>query len=102
MSSAQLACNPDAIRMAERSRYKDLITRLRTALKDRTELPFGYAYHLDLTSISLPEVAEWITLERLCCPFLSFQLDLEADRAIHLTLRGPNGVKAILQGEFPA
>jgi hypothetical protein len=47
----------------------------------------------------LPEVSEWISLERLCCPFLMFQLE-GASEVSRLTMRGPDGVKAILQQQF--
>ena len=41
--------------------------------------------------MTLPEVAEWITMERLCCPFLAFQLDVNANGESRLTLRGRRG-----------
>ena len=96
-----LACNIQAISAADRPRYNDLVRRLRLALQDRSELSDGYAYKLDTKTITLPEVAEWITMEQLCCPFLSFQLDVRSDGASQLTLRGPAGAKAILREEFP-
>ncbi len=68
---------------------------------DRRELPDGYDYLLDSAKITLPEVSEWITMERQCCPFLIFQLE-GADEALRLTMRGPDGVKAVLRAEFPA
>jgi hypothetical protein len=96
-----LACNLKAISAAERPRYSDLMKRLRAAVQDRSELPDGYAYTLDTKKITLPEVAEWITMERLCCPFLTFQLDVKGNGESALTLRGPQGAKAILREEFP-
>ena len=95
-----LACNPKAIRAAERPRYNDLMKRLRAAVQNRTELTDGYAYKLDTQQITLPEVAEWITMERLCCPFLTFQLDVKGNGESALTLRGPEGAKEILREEF--
>ena len=96
-----LACNLKAISAAERPRYNDLVKRLRVAVTDRNELTDGYAYKLDAKKITLPEVAEWITMERLCCPFLTFQLDVKGNGDSQLTLRGPVGAKAILREEFP-
>src|ERR1700730_3017990 len=93
---APLACNLTAISAAERPRYNDLVKRLRVAIQDRRELSDGYSYKLDTTKITLPEVAEWITMERQCCPFLIFRLEDS-----ELTLRGPVGAKAILSKEFP-
>lgn len=100
MASSILACNIQAISGAQRPRYDDLVSRLRAAMLDRKELADGYSYSLDSAKITLPEVSEWISLERLCCPFLMFQLE-GAGEVSRLSMRGPDGVKAILQQEFP-
>lgn len=99
MASPVLACNIEAISAVQRPRYNDLISRLRAAIRDRKELQDGYTYSLDSQIITLPEVSEWITMERLCCPFLNFQLE-EAGEASCLTMRGPEGAKAVLEEEF--
>ena len=70
-------------------------------MRDRRELSDGYEYLLDSAEITLAEVSEWITIERLCCPFLVFQLE-GAGKDCRLTMRGPDGVKALLREEFPA
>ena len=100
MASTGLVCNIQAIDAVQRPRYDDLVARLRFAMRDRKELPDGYTYALDSAEIALPEVSEWITMERLCCPFLIFQLEV-AGEASRLTMRGPEGAKAILEAEFP-
>src|SRR6266566_1490322 len=82
--SAPLACNMKAISAARRPRYNDLVKRLRIAVTYRSELSDGYAYKLDTKKITLPEAAEWITMERLCCPFLAFQLDVKGNGASQL------------------
>ena len=101
MASPVLACNIQAISAVQRPRYNDLVTRLRSAMRDRRELADGYSYSLDFAKITLQEVSEWITMERQCSPFLIFQLE-RADEALRLTMRGPDGTKAVLQAEFPA
>ena len=98
---APLACNINAIAAEAQPRYRDLTNRLRASIMDRTELPFGYIYGLNNTSISLPELAGWVTFERLCCPFLSFLIEIDSSGGVHLTMRGPKGAKEILQEEFP-
>jgi|SRR5579871_744686 len=99
---APLACNLKAIPPEKHPRYRDLISRLRASITARTELPFGYSYTLNTESISLPELADWVTLERLCCPFLNFLIEIDTAGAVHLTVRGPKGVKQVLEEEFPA
>jgi hypothetical protein len=101
-SSPPLACNLNAISAAERPRYSQLMKQLRAAVRERQELSDGYSYRLDGNSVSLPEVAEWMKLERLCCPFLTLQLEASGQATDwRLHLRGPAGVKAILNLEFP-
>jgi hypothetical protein len=95
-----LACDLNAISPDARPRHSALTTQLRAAMRNRADLLGGYKFKIDSEAITLPEIAEWIALERLCCPFLTFQLDVRgAD--VRLTLSGPEGAKAILQREFP-
>ncbi|SRR5579884_1218667 len=101
-SAPAIACNLKAIAGAERSRYKELVKRLRTAIRRRTEIADGYIFQLDSRTVTLPEAAEWISLERLCCPFLTLQLSVSGNRQYWLlTLTGPEGVKPLLNAEFP-
>lgn len=98
-----IACNLKAIKAAERPRYNDLMKRLRAAVRERNILDDGYSYELNVAAISLPEVAEWMSMERLCCPFLTLHLSAAGNRdGWVLTLTGPEGVKALLAAEFPA
>src|SRR5882757_2988375 len=86
--SPSLACNLNAISAAERPRYSSLARRLKAAMGERRELANGYAYSIKPSGISLPEVAEWISFERLCCPFLTFQLEVsghESDWKVQLS-----------------
>jgi len=102
-AAVTIACNLKAIGSKERPRYNDLMKRLQAAVRNRKILPDGYAYQLDQKAITLPEVAEWMSLERLCCPFLKLQLSATGQQTGWLlTLTGPEGVKPLLQAEFPA
>jgi hypothetical protein len=95
--ACRLAALPDP------RRYRTLSGKLRSALSGSAELPDGYSYSLHGEQLSLAELGEWISLERLCCPFLNFELTVSgADPLWWLTLTGPEGTKAILEREFPA
>jgi hypothetical protein len=97
-----IACNLKAMGSRDRRRYNDLMKRIRAAVRNRKTLPDGYAYQLDQKAITLPEVAEWMTLERLCCPFLKLELSATGQQMDWgLTLTGPDGVKPLLQAEVP-
>jgi hypothetical protein len=97
-----IACNLKAISAAERPRYNHLMKRLRLAVRYRSELRDGYSFDLNGKAISLIEAAEWIGMERLCCPFLTLQLSASGNHADWiLKLTGPPDVKALLEAEFP-
>jgi hypothetical protein len=98
---ANLTCNLNAISAIGKPRYSDLVKRIRAAIQDRTEIVDGYEFKLDSKTVALPEVAESISMERLCCPFLILQLSATGHQEHWvLTLSGPEGVKPILQSAF--
>lgn len=101
-SATIFACNLKAISTSDRPRYADLVHRLRTAIRSRREIANGYTYKLNSATISLSEAAEWIGMERLCCPFLTLQLSASGKEDDWvLTLTGPKGAKALIEAEFP-
>jgi hypothetical protein len=70
-------------------------------MRSRAEVSEGYAFELDSAAVTLPEVAEWITMERLCCPFLTLQLSASGEEEHWvLTLTGPEGVKPFIEAGF--
>ena len=97
------ACNLKTISSAERLRYDALVKRIREAMRDRMETSNGYVFKLDSKTVTLLEAAEWMGMERLCCPFLTLQLAASGNQTDWLlTLTGPEGVKSLLDAEFPA
>lgn len=97
-----LACVPGAIPAGERAAHFERLTRLfTTAVREKRELPDGYAYRFDAEAFE--ELAAWMTRERRCCPFLRFTLELTPnDGPIWVTLTGPAGSHAFLDAEIPA
>ncbi len=96
-----IACNMAAISSAQRPRYDDLVKRLRGSIQGRREIADGYTFRLDPNRISMAELGEWIALERLCCSFLTFNVEVKSDGATQLSMRGPEGTKAVLAEDFP-
>jgi hypothetical protein len=97
-----LACDPDAISVTQRPRYNELMKRLHASIQNRSEVSDGYTFKLDPKGITLAELGEWITLERLCCSFLIFNLEVNNDGGTQLSMRGPEGTRAVLAEDFPA
>jgi hypothetical protein len=103
MSKAtSFVCKLDAISPAQRARHSELAARLADAVAERRELADGYrVLRVAAEKIDLAAAAEWITLERRCCPFLRFQLEAEPDDGpVWLRLTGATGVKEFLRGEL--
>ncbi len=94
-----LACDLSALDVTERDRRQILAERLHVAPQDMRDLSDGYAfrYPADLCLA----VAEFIALERRCCPFFRFVLELEPDGGpLWLRLTGLPGVKAFIRSEL--
>jgi hypothetical protein len=94
-----IACNLAALNHTERDRLSALLDKLTTGAVHRQELRDGYAYEIVPAKVSFREVAEWVSLESRCCPFLNFRIDL-AGRAVRLQLTGGSGVKQFIQAEM--
>src|SRR5258708_1710450 len=100
-SQAPFACNLKAFTPEQRQRWRALIEQTIGAVMSVRELPDGYALHLDTRKVSLVQAAEWIALERRCCPFFDFQLDVHGeDGTVWLALKGREGVKQFIQQDF--
>jgi hypothetical protein len=102
-ASIPVACVPLALTGEERARSAELRQKIAADIGQFLELPDGYAFRLSGDPEGLRSVAEWVPLERRCCPFLEFRLSWLAG-ADHpeLALIGPEGTKEFLHGEIPS
>jgi hypothetical protein len=100
-SEAPFACSMTALSAAERAHHKDLSAELHAAVKEIRELPNGYAFRLSGERRSLAMLSEWVSLERLCCPFFTFQIEAASEtQPVWLRITGREGVKVFMQSEF--
>jgi hypothetical protein len=99
-----IVCRPQALTEDERSRYEALLAELAAAMQDTQPLANGYAFRLRPDASAFRNTAEWIALERRCCPFLSFELRWHPgdDASPWLSLTGPEGTKAFLAAVVPS
>ena len=96
-----IACDLNALTPAERERRRTLVGALAQAIVGRAELDHGFELRVDLARLDLPVLAEWIALERRCCPFLHFRVELAAgDSSLTVALSGGEGVKDFLRAEM--
>lgn len=90
-----------AISAEERPLHEATIEELRRAIQEIKELPDGYALRFAASYQSIMLLCEFISRERLCCPFFTFELLAEAgERPLWLRLRGEDGIKQFIAAEL--
>lgn len=99
--SSPIACLMDALSPAERKRRAEILSGLRARLTGTSETPDGIAFRLPNERDIPVLVAEFVSYESRCCPFLRFEVEVEAEGGpIHLRMGGRDGVKDFLRAEF--
>jgi len=95
------ACDMTAIAPEQRGAHIAAIERLFHSAQNMRELPHGYGFELPNESDVLLTAAQFITLERLCCPFFSFGIEIEREGgSMWLSLTGLEGVKPFIMAEI--
>ena len=93
------ACNMRALTKNERTEHLKLTRTLLSGVKEQKELANGYAFRL--SGATIVEAARWVSLERKCCPFFTFGLDLEGhDGPLWMRVTGSDGIKPFIRAEF--
>jgi hypothetical protein len=101
MTEAVLACNANAFTPEQRARYGELKRGLLPRASSILDVPNGLEMTHDADTQTILELAEFATLERLCCPFLTFNLEIAPnDAGSKLTLTGPDGTSSFLRHEL--
>jgi hypothetical protein len=94
-------CNLKALSVKERARHMQLTYEIERANVETVEMANGFAFRFQNGTVSLAELAEWISAERKCCPFFDFEIEQQADDGpLWLKLRGKEGAKAFMRSEF--
>jgi hypothetical protein len=93
----------DALDPKQRARHGELLRELAGAVTNVEDLPDGIAVRFPARPYVFLRLAEWMELERACCPFLDFGLIFEnrVPMTMRLAVRGPAGVKDFLRAELP-
>jgi hypothetical protein len=96
-----LVCLPQAIPVKYRRRHLELREYLIQAALGIEEASNGYRMRFQNDGETIINVAEFVTLERLCCPFLRFTIDIApGGRAVWLFMTGAEGAKEVLAQEM--
>ncbi len=86
-----------ALSPAESQRYDVLRRSVLDAVGDVKSTVIGFRLRVG-ESVSAGSIAEWMTLEHRCCPFLTLQLALKSD-GIWIEMGGSAVIKDFLKDE---
>ena len=90
-----------AIAPDQRSKHLATSRKLFSRIEEFRELPNGYEFRLADGPGLISQLAEFVSLEKLCCPFLTFVIQIDAESGpVWLRLTGRDGVKAFIREEI--
>jgi hypothetical protein len=96
-----LVCNMDVFTPAQREAHIQTTTDLIQGVHSVHEIENGYEFRFPNETQFISRIAEFISNERLCCPFLEFNLKIISNRdPVSLSLTGPIGTQEFLRAEF--
>jgi len=85
----------------EKNRYNQLRDKIFNNLVRTEELADGYSFVFSESARDLlHDLADWIPLEKKCCPFLQFSVLINQDEYVRLQLTGPSEIKNFLLNEL--
>jgi hypothetical protein len=100
-TNTPIAC--DLTVLQDHEQHSATIRDIFAAVQEVRELSNGYAFRLPAETDMLRHTMEFIANERLCCPFFTFGLELEApSTTLWLSLSGGENVKEFIQAHFSA
>jgi hypothetical protein len=94
-----LACVANAVAPDKQEYWvKEIVPNLYKAVEEIQELPNGWALRFPSTAEILTLAAEDLHIERLCCPFVNYTLEIEPHQGpFWLRMTGGAGVKEFLK-----
>lgn len=99
--AGSLYCDMKALTPAERAVHREATAKLLGAVLARRPHGDGYTFEIDGARFELSRASAWMALERKCCPFLRFQLDVPAGEGrFTMRIRGPKGTREFLDEEL--
>jgi hypothetical protein len=94
-------CNMSALNQDQRKRHDILTRNLLAKHVQIEELADGYGLRFPNDRLLFTALSEWVTLEQLCCPFLTLTIESQRDQGpIWLRVSGEDGVKDFLRAEL--
>jgi hypothetical protein len=99
--SKPIACDLTVFAQSERVEHMALARSLWGQAKEIIDLKDGFTFVFQESPLLEKQIANWVSNERKCCPFFSFEVASErALSTLRLRITGPDGAKEILAVEL--
>ena len=96
-----IACRMDALTPAERTRRGEVLAILTGRTIEVVETADGMAFRLRPDPDTPALAGEFVGYESRCCPFIRFELSVEAEGGpVRLAFGGREGVREFLRATF--
>lgn len=100
-NQSPFACVMDAIEPQKREPHIANTRALFDKVLETTELNNGYAFRFSNDGTVLMQLTEFVVLERLCCPFFGFAVEVKPEGGtVWFRLTGRDGVKPFIKAEL--
>ena len=93
-----LACQINTLNFVQQAKHQALIKQILSTKHEVKEIPAGYEINFPYNTSLFLEISEWISLEHLCCPFFTFNLQVEEGQ-LQLSITGNDHVRRLLRDE---
>jgi hypothetical protein len=99
-NQSPLACDMTAIPAEQRARHLEKSRELFSEIEETRELSDGYEFRFADELNVLQRLVDFVSVEKLCCPFLWFEIEVEPENGpVYLRLTGREGVKEFIREE---
>ncbi len=96
-----VACDLSSLDADQDQRRRGLQERLRVDVREVRELEDGYAFRHSADASTLLQLVEFAALERLCCPFFDFAVEIGRNGGpVWFRITGDEGAKRVLQAHL--
>lgn len=100
-AQSQMACDMSVLSPEQRDAHLATSRELFSKVQAIKEVADGYEFRIGDEPDVIVKVAEFVSFEKLCCPFLNFAINVEAEGGpMTLRLTGRKGVKAFVREEI--
>jgi hypothetical protein len=96
--SPEIACT--LTEEALQKRKRTLIAALAEKIRERRAVEHGFAFRFAAEDFIIDTLTAFIKVERACCSFLQFNLQVTGRDSLWLTLTGPAGTQEFMQEEL--